>query len=190
MIWFHNKVINSGYPNARLLSEYFEISERQAQRDIEYMRDSMNAPLVYCASRRGYRYEKEFTLPSFFLSENEKNAVRLLAEQCQRIGEFGYLKYGNRANILNKITEISPNHAAGKEPYTARLKITGERKSTEVLDYFICQENSDGTYTYAFFEPEIFISALIASNLEFQILSPKWLKECMKQRIKKILLKL
>lgn len=65
IIWFHNKVINKCYPNARLLSQHFEISVRQAQQDIEYMRDSMNAPLIYCNIQRGYQYEKDFILPSF-----------------------------------------------------------------------------------------------------------------------------
>ena len=46
MIWFHNRVAANAYPNAGTLAEQFEISSRQAQRDIEYMRDSMNAPLL------------------------------------------------------------------------------------------------------------------------------------------------
>lgn len=188
--WFHNKVINNGYPNARMLSQHFEISVRQAQRDIEYMRDSMNAPLLYCSQQRGYRYEKEFTLPSFFLSEHEKSIMRSLAEQCQKIGTFGYQKYGNQADILNKVTGTKLNCNKVKEPYLARVQIYGERKSTTVLDYFVCQKNADGTYTCAFFEPELFISVLIASNLEFRILSPKWLNNHMKQRLNEILLKL
>lgn len=154
------------------------------------MRNSMNAPLIYCSSQRGYRYGKEFSLPSFFLSEYEKNMMRSLAEQCQNIGAFGYTRYRNQADILNKITETVSYNGMGKEPYLAQLQITGERKSTTVLDYFICQKNDDETYTYAFFEPDLFISVLIASNLEFRILSPKWLNEYMKQRLSEILLKL
>ena len=80
IIWFHNRVIDKHYPNARTLSEYFEISARQAQRDIEYLRDSMNAPLVYCAKKRGYAYEQEFTLPHYFLSEIEKGTLHAMAD--------------------------------------------------------------------------------------------------------------
>ena len=154
------------------------------------MRDSMNAPLIYCSRRRGYRYEKDFILPSFFLSDNEKNVMSLLAEQCQNIGALGYRKYRNQAEILNKITENQPYRGVIKEPYIAKLQITGERKSTTVLDYFICQTNVDDIYTYAFYEPDLFISVLIASNLEFRILSPKWINEYMKQRLSEILSKL
>ena len=35
MIWFHNRVVENAYPNAGTLAEQFEISNRQAQRDIE-----------------------------------------------------------------------------------------------------------------------------------------------------------
>jgi len=96
IVWFHNKVNGERFPNARELAECFEISLRQAQRDIEYMRDSMNAPLVYCARERGYKYEKEYVLPSFFLSEGEQETVRLLAEQNRALGTFGYGKYRGR----------------------------------------------------------------------------------------------
>lgn len=188
--WFHNKIINSGYPNARLLAQHFEISVRQAQRDIEYMRDSMNAPLVYCSKHRGYLYEEEFVLPSFFLSENERSIVSLLAKQAQSIGALGYWKYKNQADILQKITEINSTDSVSKEPYIARLQMTGERKSTLVLDYFLCQTEMKETYTYAFFDPDIFISVLIASHLEFKILSPKWLNEYMKNRLTELLAKL
>ncbi len=35
MIWFHNRVVENAYPNVGTLAEHFEISNRQAQRDIE-----------------------------------------------------------------------------------------------------------------------------------------------------------
>jgi len=100
----------------------FEILVRQAHRDIEYMRDSMNVPLVYCSKQRGYLYEEEFVLPSFFLSENEKHIVGLLARQAQSIGAFGYWKYKNQADILQKITKINLTDNVSKEPYIARLQ--------------------------------------------------------------------
>lgn len=146
------------------------------------MRDYMNAPLIYCGEQHGYQYEKEFSLPSFFLSEHEKHMMHLVAEQCQNIGAFGYRKYRNQADILNKITENKPYSGVRREPYLARLQITGERKSTTVLDYFVCKKDADDVYTYAFFEPDIFISVLIASNLSFRILSPNWLNEYMKKK--------
>lgn len=190
IIWFHNKVINKCYPNAGRLSQHFEISLRQAQRDIEYMRDSMNAPLIYSGAHRGYRYEKEYILPSFFLSDNEKSVLSALAEQYLKIGSFGYRKYSNQADVLNKITDGGPHERVTREPYIAKLQMTGRRKSTVALDCFLCQTDSEQTCTYAFFDPDVFISVLIASNLEFRILSPKWLNDYIKKRLSELLARL
>jgi predicted DNA-binding transcriptional regulator YafY len=39
--WFHGQVKERRYPNARKLSERFEVSGKQAQRDVEIMRDRL-----------------------------------------------------------------------------------------------------------------------------------------------------
>ena len=52
--WFHDELTRKTYPNAARLSERFDISVRQAQRDITYMRTDLGAPLQYDAGRQGY----------------------------------------------------------------------------------------------------------------------------------------
>ncbi len=42
------------------IAERFEVSARQVKRDIEYLRDRLDAPIVYCRAERVYRYEREF----------------------------------------------------------------------------------------------------------------------------------
>ena len=189
IVWFHNKVNGNQYPNARALAECFEISSRQAQRDIEYMRDNMNAPLVYCAGKRGYKYEKEYVLPSFFLSESEKAAVRLLAKQSRELGSFGYGRYKSQAGILSKISaeDAESKSVMTKEPFFAEIEMSGGRTSVAPLDYFLCEKVEIQTYTYAFFDPDVFISVLIASGLEFKIVKPNWLREHMKERLNHLL---
>ena len=66
----------------------------------------------------------------------------------------------------------------------------GARKSTVSLDYFLCQKGEANRYTYAFFDPDIFLSVLIASNLSFKIISPQWLKDYMKEKLNELLLNL
>ena len=192
IVWFHNRVVENVYPNAGRLAERFEISNRQAQRDIEYMRDSMNAPLVYCGKERGYRYEKEYLLPNFFLSESEKETVRLLAKQSRELNSFGYGKFQSQAEILSKISAESEN-TLGKssmkiEPYFAEIEMVGSRTSVVPLEYFLCEKTQGKTCTYAFYDPDVFISVLIAGGLDFRILKPNWLREHMKERISKLLL--
>ena len=150
----------------------------------------MNAPLVYEAKERGYRYEKEYVLPSFFLSEGEKETVWLLAEQNRTLGTFGYGKYKGQAEILSKISAsgVEGNGGLTQEPFFAEIEMVGSRTSAAPLDYFLCGKVEGSTYTYAFFDPDVFISVLIASHLDFKIVKPNWLREHMKERLSRLLL--
>lgn len=70
--WFHGQIKTSHYPNARGLAEKFEISQKQAQREIEFIRDRLDAPLFYNAGRKGYEYEDDgYELPPVWFKEDE-----------------------------------------------------------------------------------------------------------------------
>lgn len=71
-LWFHNRIRAGSFPNARTLSEHFEVSHKTAQRNIEFMHERLRAPLCYVRSRRGYTYEDNtYELPGLWLSEDE-----------------------------------------------------------------------------------------------------------------------
>ena len=77
-LWFHGRVKARSYPNARILADEFELSSRMAQRDIEFMRDRLRAPLVYFVERKGYAYtDWSFELPGLLLTEDNVVAVAL-----------------------------------------------------------------------------------------------------------------
>jgi predicted DNA-binding transcriptional regulator YafY len=74
--WFYGQIKGGQYPNARKLSEKFEVSEKQAQRDIEFMRDRLGAPLVYNSSPKGYEFEDNgYELPPIWFKEDELLAL-------------------------------------------------------------------------------------------------------------------
>jgi predicted DNA-binding transcriptional regulator YafY len=76
--WFHGQVKEARYPNAKRLSEKFEISQKQAQRDIEFIRDRMEAPLAFDPLKKGYRYEDlGYELPPIWFKEDELMALCL-----------------------------------------------------------------------------------------------------------------
>jgi predicted DNA-binding transcriptional regulator YafY len=76
--WFHGQVKASLFPNATKLAEKFEISVKQAQRDIEFMRDRLGAPLAYRPERKGYELENErYELPPVWFKEDELIALCL-----------------------------------------------------------------------------------------------------------------
>lgn len=70
--WFHGQVKEGLYPNARKLAEKFEISQKQGQREIEFMWDRLGAPLSYNSAQKGYEYEDDgYELPPVWFKEDE-----------------------------------------------------------------------------------------------------------------------
>jgi predicted DNA-binding transcriptional regulator YafY len=67
---------NSEYPNCTSFATEWEISTKTAQRDFDFLRDRMGAPLEYDALKRGYFYsEPTFMLPAVQLNEGELVAL-------------------------------------------------------------------------------------------------------------------
>lgn len=85
--WLDSSIRNGAYPDSRKMAEKFEISVRQAQRDIEYLKYTMGAPLEYSAVKRGYYYrDKTFLLPSAMISDEEKQMLGYMANRYKSAG--------------------------------------------------------------------------------------------------------
>jgi hypothetical protein len=76
-IYFIDRQIASGnYPNVHTLSREYEVGTATIYRDIEYMRDTLNAPIEYSAKHRGWYYEeKAFRLPARFAAADDMLAL-------------------------------------------------------------------------------------------------------------------
>ncbi len=62
-IYYIDKAIHEkGSVTTREVATRFGNSERQIKRDIEYMRERVDMPLIYDYEKRGYCYEKEYSL--------------------------------------------------------------------------------------------------------------------------------
>lgn len=71
-LWFHSRLKKGKYPKLSALSEKFEISQRQASREIEHMRLFFDAPIEYSSEENGYYYsDDKFELPGIWASEEE-----------------------------------------------------------------------------------------------------------------------
>ena len=98
ILWIDSEIRSNKYPNARKLSEEFEISERQAQRDIEYLRNSLGAPLIYDARQYGYSYEdKTYVLPQIYMTEEQRKVLGFLA--------YKYENYQTSSRVV-KVTKL------------------------------------------------------------------------------------
>jgi len=70
--WFHGQVKAGRLPNATHLADRFEISRKQAQREIRFMRERIGAPLDYNHAGRGYLYsDPSYELSTLWFNESE-----------------------------------------------------------------------------------------------------------------------
>jgi predicted DNA-binding transcriptional regulator YafY len=77
-VWFDREVRQKQFPNARKLADHFELSRKTAQRNIEFMRDRIMAPLEYDTSKKGYYYlDETYQLPNFPVTQEEILSVLL-----------------------------------------------------------------------------------------------------------------
>jgi len=113
-LWFDEKVRSRRYPNATRLAAEFEISLKTAQRDIEFMRDRLNCPLLYDQSQKGYSYAGEtFALPSIYISSEELTALLITRKMLQGISAE-YIG-GELSHLVDKITSILKKHLTREE---------------------------------------------------------------------------
>jgi predicted DNA-binding transcriptional regulator YafY len=88
-IYFIDRQIASGtYPNSRILAKAYETSESTINRDIEFMRTMLNAPIVFDHAHNGYYYaEKTWRLSAGYATAEEMLALGLvknLLSLCQK----------------------------------------------------------------------------------------------------------
>lgn len=76
LIWIDAQLRAGRFPNATQIAKAFEISRRQAARDLEYLRYSLGAPITFCSQQNGYEYsDRGFALPAVFVSDAERTAL-------------------------------------------------------------------------------------------------------------------
>ena len=76
ILWFDEQVRSGRNPRSAGLAAHFGVSIRTAQRDIEVLRDRLQAPLEYATTEKGYTYgDSAFDLPSAFFRKEELVAL-------------------------------------------------------------------------------------------------------------------
>ena len=86
LLQIHEEVQASRFPNVTTLARLLEWSEKTIRRDLEYLRDSLGAPLAYDRHRRGYYYTQPgYRFPSLVITEGELLGVFLGTQLLRRI---------------------------------------------------------------------------------------------------------
>jgi predicted DNA-binding transcriptional regulator YafY len=75
------RIRKGNYPSQNTLAKLCGVSPKTLQRDLRYLQFSLNAPLEYDSSRKGWCYsDKAFFLPAQFASAHELQALLVLGE--------------------------------------------------------------------------------------------------------------
>lgn len=108
MLFIDRKIQEGGFPNCSTLAEEWEVSSKTIQRDLEYLRYQLDAPLEYSAKKRGYYYtEPRFQLPAMDVKESDLFAI-YLAEKLLSQYE-GTPVYHNLCQVFQKIEDSLPS---------------------------------------------------------------------------------
>jgi len=85
MLRIHQALQTGGYPNATALARDIEVATKTIHRDIEFMRDRLNLPVEFDASRNGYFYNGEVSaFPTMQITEGEIVALVVAEKALQQ----------------------------------------------------------------------------------------------------------
>jgi predicted DNA-binding transcriptional regulator YafY len=85
-LWFHANIKEGRFPSAVSIAERFEVTTKTAQRDIDFMRYRLHAPLEYVPSKRGYRYHRDtYELPGIWLKEEDVVSLLIAARMAAAV---------------------------------------------------------------------------------------------------------
>jgi predicted DNA-binding transcriptional regulator YafY len=118
-VYFIDRQIASGkYPNVNFLAKEYEVGTATIYRDIEYMKDMLNAPIEYSAKHRGWYYaEKTFRLPARFASADDMLALGMAKSLISLYR--GTPLYESAQRLLSDITApLSPDESSNVKKAT------------------------------------------------------------------------
>ena len=166
--WLHKKLTMKSYPNAQRLAERFGISHRQAQRDFEYLRRELGAPIAYDNSRKGFYYEESYVLPVILSSDNDDLYIPEIF------------------NVHSK-QELAADESIIQMqiPYSATIEIKNKLTALELSNYIVAREPHD-RYVCEFHSVEKFLGMLLSMDADIRIVEPYWLREKILRSAKRV----
>ncbi|TMV45908.1 hypothetical protein FE783_27590 [Paenibacillus mesophilus] len=213
ILWIDKQIRESKYPNCTRIAERFNISVRQASRDVEYLRDSLEAPVDYCPVKRGYRYSNAaFRLPAVTVTGPEKQALSLLADKARTLDGDGEL---GLSGLFDKLERLSADERPGrvswsskKEPKEAEERLAAAINAAmtsphtprtepfyadvrfdppEIVEALRldAEYRGNSVFRVRYYSVELFMRLLLSIPYEFRIVSPSWLRNMMRHRLEK-----
>ena len=166
--WLHKKMTLNAYPNAQRLAERFGISHRQAQRDLDYLRRELGAPIEYDNSRKGFYYTAPYALPLLISSDNDDLYIPEIfnAERHELAADESIIQM--------------------QIPYSATVEIKNKLTALELTPYIVAKQPRD-RYVCEFHSVEKFLGILLSLDSDFHLIEPYWLRERLIRSARRVL---
>jgi predicted DNA-binding transcriptional regulator YafY len=114
-----------------------EVSSATFKRDLEYLRDRMNAPIIYDRFHNGYRMEnsgQKFELHGLWFSENEATALALMEHLLASLDQSGLL--GPHIEPLRTVIDGILGPDTPSKELRKRIKVLGMFSRKSSVDNF------------------------------------------------------
>lgn len=109
LIYIDEAIRENKYPNCTTIAREFEVERKTIQRDIDFMRDQLKAPIEFDPKRNGYCYtEADYFLPALHITEKDLFAfkmTKLVLKPYENTQYFGEIKRG-----FEKILQYLPEN--------------------------------------------------------------------------------
>jgi predicted DNA-binding transcriptional regulator YafY len=111
LLYIDRKLREGAYPNCSILAAGWEVSTKTIQRDIDYLKWELDAPIDYHRARHGYYYtEESYRLPAINVSESDLFAICVAEKALEQYK--GTPLYEKLASVFSRIQESLPEAVA------------------------------------------------------------------------------
>lgn len=122
------------------LIEALEVSPATLKRDLQYLRERMDAPIEYDAAENGYRFGEKWRgqqheLPGVWFSEKELHALLTMHQMLASLDEDGILSR-HLQPMFDKLTGMLGVDEAEAQELTKRVKLISTARRRAPSDYF------------------------------------------------------
>lgn len=200
LLKIHEEIQAGRFPNVTSLARSLEWCEKTIRRDIDYLRESLGAPLAYDNHRRGYYYvRRDFQLPSIAISEGELIGVFLGSQLLRQyrgtdLGDHLTRLFAKLMDFLPNTLEVNfsdfqrtfstrPAPAEPVEPSIIRALINSvrERRRLEVVYYSasrdLTQRRRIDPFGFHFVDGECYVVAYCHLREDVRIFHPARIRE-------------
>ena len=124
---------------ADLLSE-LEVSRATLTRDLQYLRDRMNAPIVFDRDGGGYRFDKTskslpHELPGVWFSEPEIHALLTMNQMLAELDDSGILAR-HLQHLHERLQKMLASAGPIRQEFTRRIKVIGTARRKNAGKFF------------------------------------------------------